>query len=163
MRQHSQLLPLALHFLVAAMLTISGVNSLTKKMVLKRAGQSTWSMLISRGHIGDWHAVLGLWHSTIQQHGHDGWMTWLLWLKDVLWQGSGKLAVSSMRREPKNDYSSCSSERFRVQGHKIKFITFLDFFYSRYETTALLHIWKQFIFSVLQSEAANLPAYVNTR
>lgn len=51
MRQHSQLLPLALHFLVAAMLTISGVNSLTKKMVLKRAGQSTWSMLISRGNL----------------------------------------------------------------------------------------------------------------
>lgn len=83
----------------------------------------------TQGHIRDWHAVLGLLHSTIQQHSHSGW----IWHgccgnKNVLRQGSGKLAVSSMRREPENGYSSCSRQRFRVQGHMVKFIPFSDFF-----------------------------------
>lgn len=64
------------------------------------------------------HAVLALLHSSIQRHGHDEWIRhgWCGY-KDVLRQWSGKLAGSSMRREPENGYSSCSRQRFRVQGH----------------------------------------------
>lgn len=56
--------------------------------------------------------------STIQQHGQGGWIQHgCCGRKDVLRQGSGKLAGSSMRREHENGYSSCSRQRFRVQGH----------------------------------------------